>query len=140
MRFSIFIAPAFLQDIQELHKLEPYVYAQMIAGKEAYKPGEAKNSWLSGTAAWNFVAITQHILGIRPDYDGLRIDPVIPKEWDGFNITRKFRDNTYHIAIKNPHHVSKGVKEITINGNKIQGNLIKATEKGKTYQVEVVLG
>jgi len=134
------IAPAFLQDIQELHKLEPYVYAQMIAGKEAYKPGEAKNSWLSGTAAWNFVAITQHILGIRPDYDGLRIDPVIPKEWDGFDITRKFRDNTYHIAIKNPHHVSNGVEEITINGNKIQGNLIKTTEKGKTYQVEVVLG
>jgi len=73
------IAPSFLEDISELHKVEPYVYCQMIAGKEAFKPGEAKNSWLSGTASWNFYAITQYILGVRPEYDGLRVDPCIQR-------------------------------------------------------------
>ncbi|MGA9269565.1 MAG: glycosyl transferase, partial [Lutimonas sp.] len=89
------IAPSFLEEISDLHKVEPYVYCQMIAGKEAFKPGEAKNSWLSGTASWNFYAITQYILGVQPDYEGLRIDPCIPKDWNGFKMTRKFRGATY---------------------------------------------
>jgi len=75
----------------EVHRLEPYVYAQMIAGKDAVNYGEAKNSWLTGTAAWNYVAISQAILGIQPDYDGLRIDPCIPPDWDGFTAIRQFR-------------------------------------------------
>ncbi len=134
------IAPAFLQDIQELHRTEPYVYAQMIAGKEAFKPGEAKNSWLTGTAAWNYVAITQYILGIRPAFDGLIIDPVIPEDWDGFKIKRIFRDNIFNIEVKNPGHVSKGVKEIRINGHKITGNKIIVNDKNKVYDVKVILG
>jgi len=134
------ITPAFIEDIQDLHKTEPYVYSQMIAGKDAFKPGEAKNSWLTGTAAWNYAAITQHILGIRPALQGLLIDPCIPKKWDGFKVSRKFRGYTLKIEVKNPKHVSKGVAEITINGNKIKGNLIPVLEKNKIYDVMVTLG
>jgi len=85
------IAPAYIEDVSDIHKLEPYVYAQMVAGKDAKRHGEAKNSWLTGTAAWNFVAISQWILGVKPDYDGLKIDPCIPKAWDGYKVTRYFR-------------------------------------------------
>jgi cellobiose phosphorylase len=106
------IAPSYLEEISDLHKTEPYVYAQMIAGKDAYKPGEAKNSWLTGTAAWNYYAITQYILGIRSEYDGLLIDLCIPSDWDTFTVQRKFRNAHYKITVQNPEHVSKGIKEI----------------------------
>jgi len=134
------IAPSFLEDISELHKVEPYVYCQMIAGKEAFKPGEAKNSWLSGTASWNFYAITQYILGVRPEYDGLTVDPCIPKKWDGFKMQRKFRGATYHLEVKNPDHVSKGVKEIIVNGEKLNSGKIPLLEKGKIHKVEIIMG
>jgi cellobiose phosphorylase len=134
------ITPAYLEEISELHKVEPYVYCQMIAGKEAYKPGEGKNSWLTGTAAWNFYTVSQYILGIRPDYDGLTIDPCIPKEWDGFKITRHFRNTVLQIEISNPNHVSKGIKEILINGEKSIGNSIPLLEENKTYHIFVIMG
>jgi cellobiose phosphorylase len=134
------IAPSFLEDISDLHKVEPYVYCQMIAGKEAFKPGEAKNSWLSGTASWNFYAITQYILGVRPEYDGLRVDPCIPKKWDGFKMQRKFRGATYQLQIKNPDHVSKGVKQIIVNGATLNSNKIPLLEKGKNHMVEIIMG
>jgi len=134
------IAPSFLEDISDLHKVEPYVYCQMIAGKEAFKPGEAKNSWLSGTASWNFYAITQYILGVRPEYDGLIVDPCIPKKWDGFKMQRKFRGATYQLEIKNPDHLSKGVKEIIINGESQSSNKIPLLEKGKNHKVEIIMG
>ncbi|MGB5322072.1 GH36-type glycosyl hydrolase domain-containing protein [Lutimonas sp.] len=134
------IAPSFLEDISDLHKVEPYVYCQMIAGKEAFKPGEAKNSWLSGTASWNFYAITQYILGVRPEYDGLRVDPCIPKKWDGFKMQRKFRGATYQLQIKNPDHVSKGVKQIIVNGATLNSNKIPLLEKGKNHIVEIIMG
>ena len=134
------IAPSFLEDISELHKVEPYVYCQMIAGKEAYRPGEAKNSWLTGTASWNFYAITQYILGVQPDYDGLRVDPAIPAKWDGFRIRRKFRGATYDIEVSNPGHVSKGVKEVYVNGELIASNCIPLLEKGKEHSVKITMG
>jgi cellobiose phosphorylase len=134
------ITPAFLEEISDLHKVEPYVYAQMIAGKDAYKPGEAKNSWLTGTAAWNFAAITQYILGVKPDYKGLSVNPCIPKDWDGFNFTRKFRGATYTITVKNPQHVSKGVKTVLVNGSKVDGHVIPTQAAGSTVNVEVILG
>ncbi len=134
------IAPSFLEEISDLHKVEPYVYCQMIAGKEAFKPGEAKNSWLSGTASWNFYAITQYILGVQPDYEGLRIDPCIPKDWDGFKMTRKFRGATYKIEVQNPSHVSKGVRETWVNGEKMNSNLIPLLEKGKQHSVKIIMG
>ncbi|MGB5459048.1 MAG: glycosyl transferase, partial [Eudoraea sp.] len=134
------IAPSFLEDLSELHKVEPYVYCQMIAGKEAHKPGEAKNSWLSGTASWNFYAITQHILGISPEYDGLAINPCIPSKWDGFKMKRVFRDVTYNIEVKNPEHISKGIKKILVNGTAINSNIVPILEKGKEHSVEVIMG
>ena len=134
------ITPSYLEDISELHKMEPYVYSQMIAGKDAFKPGEAKNSWLSGTSAWTFFAVSQFILGIQPQYNGLKIDPCIPKEWDGFEINRKFRNAEYSIKISNPDHVSKGVKNITLNGKAIEGNIIPIESAGSKNSVEVIMG
>jgi len=134
------IAPSFLEEISDLHKVEPYVYCQMIAGKEAFKPGEAKNSWLSGTASWNFYAVTQYILGVQPDYEGLRIDPCIPRDWDGFKMTREFRGATYKIEVENPSHVSKGVVETWVNGEKVNSNLIPLLDKGKQHSVKIIMG
>ncbi|EAR00029.1 GH36-type glycosyl hydrolase domain-containing protein [Maribacter sp. HTCC2170] len=134
------IAPSFLEDISELHKVEPYVYCQMIAGKEAHTPGEAKNSWLSGTASWNFFAITQYILGVKTDYDGLVIDPCIPTKWNGFKMTREFRGATYNIEVQNPNHVSKGVKTVLVNGSEIKSNTVPILEAGKEHSVMVIMG
>ena len=134
------ICPSYLEDISELHKTEPYVYAQMIAGKDAFKPGEAKNSWLTGTASWNFYAITQYILGIQPDYDGLLIDPCIPADWKGYKVTRKFRGATYHIEIQNPDNVSKGVKSMIVDRKELKSNLVPAFGDGKEHTIIVVLG
>ncbi|MDH5203832.1 MAG: glycosyl transferase, partial [Nitrospirota bacterium] len=116
------IAPAYLEEMSEVHKTEPYVYAQMVGGKDAYKGGEAKNSWLTGTAAWNYVAITQFILGIRPDYEDLIIDPCIPPGWDGYRVKREFRKAVYDIKVSNPYNVCKGIKRIKVDGKEIQGN------------------
>jgi cellobiose phosphorylase len=134
------ICPPYLEDISDLHKTEPYVYSQMIAGKDAHKPGEAKNSWLTGTAAWNFYAITQYILGIRTGFDGLLINPVIPEDWDGYVVTRKFRGATYRIEVKNPDHVSSGIRELQLNGERLEGNLVPVCQEGSENQVKVVLG
>jgi len=134
------ICPPYLEEISELHRTEPYVYAQMIAGKDAHKPGEAKNSWLTGTAAWNYYAITQFILGIRVHYDGLEINPVIPSAWEGYRVTRKFRGATYHIGVSNPARVSSGVKAITLNGEPLEGRLVPVCEAGSTNDVMVVMG
>lgn len=133
------ICPSYTEEISELHKVEPYVYSQMIAGKDAFKPGEAKNSWLTGTAAWNYYAITQFILGIRPDYNGLEINPCIPSDWKGFEVTRKFRDATYLIDIKNTG-VNRGVKSIIVNGKALSGNIIPLQPAGSVNKIEVVLG
>lgn len=134
------IAPAYLEEISEIHRTEPYVYSQMIAGKDAVRQGEAKNSWLTGTAAWNFVAITQSILGIQPDYDGLKVDPCIPAGWEEYTITRVFRGDTYVIHITNPNHASKGVVSVSVDGSAVQGNILPVYGDGQTHTVEVVLG
>jgi cellobiose phosphorylase len=122
------IAPAYREEISDLHKVEPYVYAQMIAGKDAFKPGEAKNSWLTSTAAWNWAAISQYILGIQPDYDGLVIDPCIPRAWKQYTVTRRFRGAEYRITIKNPNGVSKGVKSLSLDGVTRSGNMIPVSD------------
>ena len=134
------ICPSYLEEISDLHKTEPYVYAQMVAGKDSFKPGEAKNSWLTGTASWNFYAISQYILGIRPDYDGLLIDPCIPTDWKGFKITRKFRGATYQIEVVNPDGKSKGINEVTVDGKQQASNLIPVFGDKKEHTVKVVLG
>ena len=133
-------APSYLENISDIHKMEPYIYSQMIAGKDSILHGEAKNSWLSGTAAWNYVAITQYILGIQPTYNGLKIDPCIPAEWKGFTITRKFRGSEYEIKVENPKNISKGVSEILVDGKMIDGNILPIFKDTKKHLVKVLLG
>ncbi len=134
------IAPAYLEDISEIHKTEPYVYAQMIAGKDADNFGEAKNSWLTGTASWNFVAVSQYILGIFPEYKGLKLDPCIPHEWEEFSVTRKFRGVVYNIHFSNPQKVSRGIVAIVVDGKKIWGNILPMFESGTIHEVNVEMG
>ncbi len=133
------ICPAYTEHISDLHKVEPYVYAQMIAGKDAFKPGEAKNSWLTGTAAWNFYAISQYILGIQPTYEGLRIEPCIPADWKAFSVKRKFRGAKYNIEVKNPKGKMKGVSKVLLNGVEISGNIIPLFDAGNVVNVEVII-
>ena len=134
------ICPAYVEEKNsELHKVEPYVYAQMTAGKDARKPGEAKNSWLTGTAAWNWYAITQFILGIKPAYNGLEIDPCIPADWKGYKVSRKFRGAKYNIEIKN-NGVMKGVKKLIVDGKEVAGNVIPMQPAGSVCSVEVIMG
>ena len=134
------ICPAYIEEIHStLHKVEPYVYSQMIAGKDAARPGEAKNSWLTGTAAWNWYAITQCILGIKPGYEGLEIDPCIPADWKGYRIRRRYRGAEYDIRIANPAGVCRGVKSLTVDGVAVEGNVVPQHKDG-THTVEVILG
>ena len=118
------INPSAREDISEIHRCEPYVYAQMIAGKDAPRHGEAKNSWLSGTAAWNFVAATQGILGIQPEHEGLRLDPSLPADWDGFSATRRYRGTTYRITVEKAVGTSGRVTALEVDGTAVSGNLI----------------
>ena len=133
------ICPSYSEAISDLHKVEPYVYAQMIAGKDAFRPGEAKNSWLTGTAAWNFYTISQYILGIRTAYDGLIIDPCIPPEWEQYHVTRRYRGVTYQITVNNPEKRMKGVRAIMLNGEPVKGNLVPLQPVGSECKVEVIL-
>lgn len=132
------ICPSYTEDLSALHKVEPYVYCQMIAGKDAARPGEGKNSWLTGTAAWNWYAVTQYILGIRPSYDGLEIDPCICSDWREFTVRRRFRGSVYEIRVENPDGVCRGVRCITVDGVPVEGNLVRH-QPGNHY-VNVILG
>ncbi len=133
------INPSAREAISDVHRCEPYVYAQMIAGRDAPTHGEAKNSWLSGTAAWNYVAITQWILGIRPDYAGLRIAPVVPASWPGFTATRVFRGVTYRIAVRRTG--PGNAVSLRVDGQTVPGNLIPLPADDRTeVQVEAILG
>lgn len=127
------IAPAYLEEISEIHRMEPYVYAQMIAGKDAVRHGEAKNSWLTGTAAWNFVAVSQYLLGVRPEYEGLRVEPCLDKSLKGFTVTRRARGATYVIVVKNE---GRGNTELTVDGKPVTGSLVPYAEAGATVHVE----
>ena len=132
--------PAYIENISEIHRTEPYVYGQMVAGEDAPTHGEGKNSWLTGTAAWTFVNVSQYILGVQPTLKGLRIDPCIPHEMNGFELTRVFRGATYHITVDNTAHVEKGVRSVTVNGNQIQGNILPLANAGEQVEVRVILG
>ena len=132
--------PAYTEAISEIHRTEPYVYSQMIAGKDAPSFGEAKNSWLTGTAAWTFLSITQSILGMQPTLDGLRIEPCVPADWKEFRLHRRFRGAEYNILVKNPKGVQKGVAAMTVDGQSISGNVLPILPAGHTAQVEVWMG
>ena len=125
------ILPSYVEEkYQTLHKVEPYVNCQMVAGKDSARPGEGKNSWLTGTAAWMWYTISEYILGIKPSYDGLMIDPCLPSTAKSYEVTRKFRDGEFHITVNNPEGNQKGIKSITLDGKIINGNIVPA-ELGK---------
>ena len=130
------INPSAREELGELHRCEPYVYAQMIAGFEAATPGEAKNSWLTGTASWNYVAITQHILGIKATFDGLAISPVIPADWPGFEAVRIFRGVKYqiHVVRKGPGNLAR----LSVNDHPVSGTVIPIPPAG-TISVDVLV-
>lgn len=147
--------PAYIDEISDIHKTEPYVYSQMIAGKDAPKHGEAKNSWLTGTAAWTFVNVSQYILGIRPTFDGLEIDPCIPSELNEFIVKRIYRGATYEIHVANPNCVEKGIAAVKVNGKEIPvadlcptrtyheaagGICIRPEDGTDFYRIDLVLG
>lgn len=148
------IAPAYLEDISEIHRTEPYVYAQMIAGKTAGRFGEAKNSWLTGTAAWNFVALSQFICGLMPEYDGLRIEPRLPKHVKKADFTRKFRGTTFHIHVENKKNDGKVELVLTnkdfatdeaslkasLSTGSVGGTLVKAADGAKDVYVLATVG
>ncbi|MEX0331896.1 MAG: glycosyl hydrolase family 65 protein [Puniceicoccaceae bacterium] len=134
------INPAAKNEEIDTYEIEPYVFAQNILGDEHPQFGLGRNSWLSGTASWTYQAATQYILGIQPVFDGLRIDPCIPDQWDGFTVKRRFRDVLYRIRVENPHHVSKGVTAITVDGETLPSNTLPIMEPGATCDVVVKMG
>ncbi|MDR1303974.1 MAG: hypothetical protein LBK76_02005 [Verrucomicrobiales bacterium] len=140
LEYYLSICPSAKEAQIETYRCEPYVYAQMIAGRDADRHGEAKNSWLTGTAAWTFVALSQHLLGVRPDYDGLIVDPCMPKSWPGCKVTRKYRGVEFTISVENPRGVCHGVKTLTVNGVTVSGNKIPLPADGRPVTVSVVLG
>jgi len=129
---------AYIEDISDIHRTEPYVYSQMIAGKDAPTFGEGKNSWLTGTAAWTFMNVSQYILGIRPTLQGLSIDPCLPSSIKGFSCERVYRGVQYHISVEKPDGVSKGVRSIVVDGKMIDGNVIPFIQGAVECRVEVV--
>jgi cellobiose phosphorylase len=134
------INPAAKNETMDEYQLEPYVYAQNILGDEHAQFGLGRNSWLSGTASWCYQAATRYILGVRATYQGLELDPCVPKAWDGFEVTRVFRGATYKVRVKNPHHVSRGVKTLLVDGRPLSGHVVPVYGDGKVHEVEVTLG
>ncbi len=132
--------PAAYNDRAEIRQIEPYVQGQTTYSTYSPRPGNTRTSWLTGAAAWAYYSATQYILGLQAELDGLRIDPCIPSTWPGFMATRRFRDRTIHIEVKNPDGVCRGVKTLTLNGEPLAGNLIPVDRLGDQNQVEVVLG
>lgn len=131
--------PSYVEPYSDIHRTEPYIYSQMVAGADAPRHGEAKNSWLTGTAAWTFVNISQYILGLRPTHSGLMIDPCIPEGFGDFTLDRYYRGIKYHIQVKNPTNVQKGIKEVIVNGKIIEGNIIPMSDSKDVF-VEVIMG
>ena len=131
--------PAYVEEISDIHCTEPYVYSQMVAGRDAKFHGQGKNSWLTGTAAWTFVNISQYILGVYPTHNGLSINPCVPEDFGDFQITRKYRGATYNISVKQ-NGAQKGISKLTVNGKEVQGNVIPYEEGVKEYTVEAILG
>ncbi len=134
------INPAAKNDHIDTYECEPYVYPQNILGDEHPQFGLARNAWLTGTASWAYQAGLKYILGVRPEFDGLRVDPCIPPGWDGFTIQRRFRGADYHITVSNPQGVSKGVESIRVDGEPLEGALLPIFADGGLHRVEVVMG
>jgi cellobiose phosphorylase len=134
------INPATKNERIDEYQCEPYVYCQNVLADEHPQRGLGRNSWLSGTAAWMYVTGTQYILGIRPEYDGLRVDPCIPSTWDGFTVKRVFRGATYRITVRNPKHACRGVRALRVDGTRLDGDVIPVLEMNTEHEVDAEMG
>ncbi len=132
--------PAAYNERAEVRQSEPYVQGQTTYSTFSPRAGNTRTSWLTGAAAWAYFSATQYVLGIRPEMDGLRIDPCIPHAWKGFKAVRRFRGRSVEIEVKNPGGVCRGVKSMTLNGRALAGNLLPAEALGEQNKVVVVLG
>jgi len=133
--------PSAYNDRAEIRQIEPYVHCQSTHGRHSRRFGASRLPWLSGTATWSYVTATQFILGVKPDWDGLRVEPVVPAAWDGFEMKRQFRGATYEIRVTNPKHVECGVKRLIVDGKELSpSSTIPLAKKGSTVKVEVELG
>jgi cellobiose phosphorylase len=129
------------QKDMDLYKTEPYAYAEYLVGPEnPYRYGEGAFTWITGTAGWNFMCATEWLLGARREYNGLRVDPSIPRQWKSCFIRRPFRGSVYEITIENPQGKEHGVKKVVLDGRELDTNLLPVFEDGKTHQVKVILG
>jgi cellobiose phosphorylase len=131
--------PSARAPISDVHRCEPYVYAQTIAGRDAATFGEAKNSWLTGSASWHLTAITQWILGVRPELDGLRIDPVLPPSWRGFTARRRWRGADYEIVVRQQQGTTGRVRRLVVDGTSVEGNLVHPAPAGSAVKVEATV-
>jgi cellobiose phosphorylase len=137
--YHLRINPSAREEIGDVHRCEPYVYAQMIAGRDAATHGEAKNSWLTGTAAWSLVAVTQWILGLRPEHEGLHVDPCLPADWDGFEATRRFRGAEYRITVRKEPGSRGRVTHLVVDGERVEGTLVPLAAPGSVVYVEALV-
>ncbi|MGF1450454.1 MAG: GH36-type glycosyl hydrolase domain-containing protein, partial [Opitutales bacterium] len=133
------VMPSSFNDRAEVRQVEPYVVCQSTHSRFSPRYGSGRVSWLSGSAVWNYVAMTSAILGVQPDYEGLRINPCISATWQGFKATRRFRGATYQIEVENPDGKCSGVRELTVDGRKLEGDLVPVAPAGSTVQVTAVL-
>jgi len=142
LAFKTFMAfqPIVMNDKADIREIEPYVLSAQVQAKPFIKPGRGRNPWVTGSVAWSWLAATQYILGIWPEYHGLRIDPCIPSSWDGFEVTRRFRGGVYHVKVRNPHGVCRGVARLRVGGEQIEGNVAPLPErKGQDVRIEATL-
>jgi len=138
-KFYSAMLPYNQNDMIEIREAEPYSYCQFIMGKDHTRHGQARHPWLTGSAGWFYIAAAQWILGVRPTFEGLVIDPCIPKSWSGFEVTRQWRGAAYHITVRNPRGVSKGIASIKLNGQPVTGP-IPPQARGSTNEVVVTMG
>ncbi len=134
------LCPAGKSRNAERHEVEPYVMCQFVSQPPFHIVGRGRNAWLTGSAAWMAIGALQHIIGCRAEFDGLRIDPCIPPGWKRFELTRVFRGVTYRIAVRNPDGVSKGVRQLIVDGKPVRGSVIPYHAGTTEVRVEVRMG
>lgn len=139
MKYYDSILPYNQNDSIEIREAEPYSYCQFVMGEDHSAHGRARHPWLTGSASWFYVAATQFILGVQTTFDGLSIDPCIPKQWEGFTVVREWRGATYKIQVDNPDGVNKGIRSITLNGKTHTGS-IPEQPSGSENEIHVIMG
>jgi cellobiose phosphorylase len=132
--------PENLSSDQKRYRAEPYIYPEFVHGRAAEEFGRGGHTWLTGTAPTMHTALLEYIFGLKPDYDGLRIDPCVDPSWADFSVVRQFHGASYRIHFSNPQGVERGVKAISVDGKLIQGNLLPVFSDEKNHEVEVVMG